>query len=554
MPRVSCGPPRVFLAAVERLRFDYNACRLVRCVIGRTTSRDSLRQRFFKAEIFAWNGFKSMILSVRRCYRLCWRPRRSSCCWDCSCRGLHAHWAAVAGLAVAWPRDLGFRHAGERDAGLGRFRRLLRHVADRLDRAWRRSFCFISRSTSGQFEIVKRSVGAISPDRRMQALLIAFSFGSFLEGAAGFGTPVAISAALLIGLRFSPLYAAGLALLANTSPVAFGALGNADHRAGQVVAARRGEMLLSQMAGRQLPLFSLIVPAWLVATMSGWRGVKGCWPAIVVCGGSFAVACNFSIVQLSWPDVGRRDRRIGLARVPGRLPAILAAEGDLAISRRTRIRRRRADEPPAHAAARLFTPGCRGCLLSADDFSVGLARRSKRFLNGGKPETPNALAGYQQGVVRSSRSCTSASIARAPSSKIDPGNRIGAESRRRPSTNLNWLSATGTGIFLAAILSAFWLRISSACRSCASSSTRCGRCDCAADDRLHVGAGLCHEVQRLATRRWDWPSPNRLAVSVLCAAVGLVGRGADRLGYFVECLVRQPAKNHGRATGPAIRC
>ncbi len=86
---------------------------------------------------------------------------------------------------------------------------------------------------SGQFDVVKRSVAAISPDRRMQALLIAFSFGTFLEGAAGFGTPVAISAALLIGLGFSPLYAAGLALIANTSPVAFGALGHADHHPGQ---------------------------------------------------------------------------------------------------------------------------------------------------------------------------------------------------------------------------------------------------------------------------------------------------------------------------------
>ena len=139
---------------------------------------------------------------------------------------------------------------------------------------------------SGQFDVVKRSIAAISPDRRVQALLIAFSFGTFVEGAAGFGTPVAISAALMIGLGFSPLYAAALALIANTSPVAFGALGTPIITLAQV--AGIDEMLLSQMAGRQLPLFSLIVPAWLVATMAGWRGVIGCWPAIVVCGGSFA--------------------------------------------------------------------------------------------------------------------------------------------------------------------------------------------------------------------------------------------------------------------------
>ena len=147
-------------------------------------------------------------------------------------------------------------------------------------------FLFHLTVRAGQFEIVKRSVAAISPDRRMQALLIAFSFGTFLEGAAGFGTPVAISAALLIGMGFSPLYAAGLALLANTSPVAFGALGTPIITLAKV--SGLDEMALSQMAGRQLPLFSLIMPAWLVAMMSGWKGVKGCWPAILVCGGSFA--------------------------------------------------------------------------------------------------------------------------------------------------------------------------------------------------------------------------------------------------------------------------
>ena len=153
---------------------------------------------------------------------------------------------------------------------------------------------------TGQFEIVKHSVTSISPDQRMQALLIAFSFGTFLEGAAGFGTPVAISAALLIGLGFSPLYAAGLALLANTSPVAFGALGTPITMLAKVSGIP--EMALSQMAGRQLTLFSLLIPAWLVAVMSGWRGVKGCWPAILVCGGSYA-AIQFCISNWFGPTL-----------------------------------------------------------------------------------------------------------------------------------------------------------------------------------------------------------------------------------------------------------
>ena len=147
---------------------------------------------------------------------------------------------------------------------------------------------------SGTFETVKRSVAVLSPDRRIQALLIAFSFGAFIEGAAGFGTPVAICAALLMGLGFTPLYAAGLALIANTSPVAFGAIGTPILTLGVVTGL--DPMLLSAMAGRQLPFVSVIVPAWLVATMSGWKGLRGVWPAVMVSGGSFA------IVQFWWSN------------------------------------------------------------------------------------------------------------------------------------------------------------------------------------------------------------------------------------------------------------
>src|SRR5476651_2066473 len=115
---------------------------------------------------------------------------------------------------------------------------------------------------TGQFDIVKHSVAALSDDRRIQALLIAFSFGAFVEGAAGFGTPVAISAALMMGAGFKPLYAAGLALLANTSPVAFGALGTPILTLANVTGLDAHQ--LSAMAGRQLPIFSLLGPAWLV--------------------------------------------------------------------------------------------------------------------------------------------------------------------------------------------------------------------------------------------------------------------------------------------------
>ena len=147
---------------------------------------------------------------------------------------------------------------------------------------------------SGQFDIVKGSVARLSSDRRIQALLVAFSFGAFIEGAAGFGTPVAITAALLMGLGFTPLYSAGLSLIANTAPVAYGAIGTPILTLGAVTGI--SPMLLSAMAGRQLPIVSLIVPAWLVVTMSGWAGLRGVWPAVLVSGGSFA------LVQFLWSN------------------------------------------------------------------------------------------------------------------------------------------------------------------------------------------------------------------------------------------------------------
>lgn len=140
---------------------------------------------------------------------------------------------------------------------------------------------------TGQFAVLQQQVAGVSKDRRIQALLIAFSFGAFIEGAAGFGAPVAITGALMIGLGFKPLEAAKLALIGNTAPVAFGALGTP-----LVTLARVTDIdvhLLSQMVGRQLPLFSLIVPFWLVAAQAGWRGMLGVWPACLVTGLSFAI-------------------------------------------------------------------------------------------------------------------------------------------------------------------------------------------------------------------------------------------------------------------------
>lgn len=141
--------------------------------------------------------------------------------------------------------------------------------------------------TTGRFELLKRAVGGITEDRRLQLLLIAFSFGAFFEGASGFGTPVAITGAVLIGLGFSPLAASGLSLIANTAPVAFGALGTPIQGLASVTGL--DPYILGAMVGRQLPLFSLIVPFWVVWAFAGWRGMKDVWPAILVTGVSFAV-------------------------------------------------------------------------------------------------------------------------------------------------------------------------------------------------------------------------------------------------------------------------
>ncbi len=243
---------------------------------------------------------------------------------------------------------------------------------------------------TGQFEIVKRSVAAMSPDRRMQALLIAFSFGAFIEGAAGFGTPVAISSALLIGLGFAPLRQRVWPCWANTSPVAFGALGTPI----TTLATTSGlsEFALSQMAGRQLPFFSLVVPFWIVAMMSGWRGVVGCWPAIVVCGGSFAIiqflTANFHGPTLVDVAGGLGSMillmlflRVWQPKETWKFPTDEEEEVGFALTRREVIR--------------AWVPWV---LLSIAVFTWGWPE-VKKTLNGGSPEKPNLLAGVSSVTI-----------------------------------------------------------------------------------------------------------------------------------------------------------
>jgi lactate permease len=314
---------------------------------------------------------------------------------------------------------------------------------------------------TGQFEIVKHSVTALSDDRRIQALLIAFCFGAFIEGAAGFGTPVAISAALLVGAGFRPLHAAGLALIANTAPVAFGALGTPILTLADVTLPRGEELpalppevapevwwalQLSKMAGRQLPFFSLIIPVWLVWMMAGWRGVVGVWPALLVSGGSFA-AVQFLVANYLGP---------ALVDVAGGLLSLIAL-ALLLLVWKPAVTWRFAEETPAAVkpAAALYSPKqivgawIPWALLSLLVFLCG-EPHVRSWLDGGTQQRPNALAGIS--AFAWATPGLNEAVERVP--PVVP-----QRAKEKAVFKLNWLSATGTGILVAALLSAFWLRV-----------------------------------------------------------------------------------------------
>src|SRR3954468_946284 len=200
---------------------------------------------------------------------------------------IKAHWAAILGLIAALLVAIVGYGMPTKMAGLAAMNGAFFGL---LPIGWIiLNIIFLYRLTEecGQFKVLQDSLSRITPDRRLQLLLIAFSFGAFFEGASGFGTPVAVTGAMLIGLGFSPLAASGLSLIANTAPVAYGALGTPI--AGLASVTGIDPFLLGAMVGRQLPFFSLIVPAWVVWAFAGWRGMIQVWPAVLVCGVSFAI-------------------------------------------------------------------------------------------------------------------------------------------------------------------------------------------------------------------------------------------------------------------------
>ncbi|QAZ40919.1 lactate permease [Methylibium sp. Pch-M] len=213
---------------------------------------------------------------------------------------LKAHIAAAAGLASALAIAI---LAFGMPAGMAGRAALLGGLTGLLPIGWIvLNIIFLHQLTeqNGSFKVLQDSIAGITEDRRLQLLLIAFAFGAFFEGAAGFGTPVAVTAAILIGLGFSPLAASGLSLIANTAPVAYGALGTPVITLAKVHGY--DVLAVSAMIGRQLPFFSLLVPFWLIWAFAGWRGMKQIWPAVLVTGVSFAVP-QFLVSNYMGPEL-----------------------------------------------------------------------------------------------------------------------------------------------------------------------------------------------------------------------------------------------------------
>jgi lactate permease len=299
-------------------------------------------------------------------------------------------------------------------------------------------FLYRISAEAGALDVMKRSVTRLSADHRMQALLIAFSFGAFLEGAAGFGAPVAISAALLTGAGFPALEAACLALIANTAPVAFGALGTPIITLAKVTGL--DEFAISQMAGRQLPLFSLIVPAWMVATMTGWRGLLAVWPAVLVCGGSFA-AVQFAMANY----VG-----VALVDVVAGIVSLVALAGFLRWWQPQECWQhgaQQADAPVANDSARVIAwAWMPWVFLSVAVFCWGLPA-VKATLDGRL--LPKSVVAPELSVPR-----LDGRIAKVPPAAREPFE------IERAVYRFNWLSAAGTAILMAAMIAVPWLGLS----------------------------------------------------------------------------------------------
>ena len=323
----------------------------------------------------------------------------------------------------------------------------------------------------GYFKILQDSIAGVTEDRRLQLLLIAFAFGAFFEGAAGFGTPVAVTGAILIGLGFSPLAASGLSLIANTAPVAYGALGTPII----ALAAVTGLDLfqLSAMVGRQLPFFSLLVPFWLVWAFAGWRGMKEIWPAILVTGVSFAIP-QFLISNYHGPwlvDIGAAIVSMAC------LTAFLRVWKPKTVWKTTALKGHEKDSGTAESSANNMSPARHGratvirawvpwIVLSVFVFLWGVPQ-VRGFLNGNYAvtkveQTATGPVKTEQKTIYPWNGITKLDYKVAGLNemveKVPPV--VAKAHTEKAVYSLNWLSATGSGILLAALLAGFYMRYS----------------------------------------------------------------------------------------------
>jgi lactate permease len=287
---------------------------------------------------------------------------------------------------------------------------------------------------TGQFEIMKESVAGITADRRLQLLLVAFCFGAFIEGAAGFGAPVAIAGAFMIGLGFKPFHAAALNLIANTSPVAWGAIGTPVHTLAAVSGLPESD--LSAMIGRILPITGMIVPFWLVRAMVGWSETVEVLPAILV------VGTSFSLTQYFWSNHVDSN----LVDIAGGVISLLATVVFLRVWRPKRVWRfpdDRAAVPagttvPQHTAGQILRAWMPFAILSVFVLAWGLPS-IKGAMN--RATTPVWSVPYLHNAV--SRAAPVVAKATPEAARFD----------------FNWLSATGTGCFIAAIVAGLLLGV-----------------------------------------------------------------------------------------------
>ncbi len=372
---------------------------------------------------------------------------------------ISAHWAAILGLISALVVAIGV-YGMPTEMALGSA--LYGGLFGLLPIGWivlNIIYLYQLTKDKGQFKILQDSIANVSEDRRIQLLLIAFSFGAFFEGAAGFGTPVAVTGAILIGLGFSPLAASGLSLIANTAPVAWGALGTPIITLAAVTGLDAFE--LSAMAGRQLPLFSVLVPFWLIWAFSGWKGVKGAWPAILVGGVTFAIP-QFLISNYHGPwlvDVG--------AAIVSMISLVIFLKfwKPKEIWRTTALPGRKDDSASAEPAtptqferhggstvARAWVPWL---ILTIFVFAWGTPQ-VKEVLNGESKQMVEVDGVKKEKVTyAATRLDFPLTWLHEKIEKVPPV--VAKPVKEKAVFSLNWLSATGSGIFLAAILAGLFM-------------------------------------------------------------------------------------------------